>query len=165
MKKWRKWILPAILALLLAIPLSVQAGFVEDDEEVFKAHGKKGYHHPHGGWVHHEMYFHLLVEKYAPETAAEWNPALAEKKRLMEELRAYYKENPDRAKKDMKELKKEREAKNEQREQVRASHERFAEAVQVKDEAKIREALTEQLQILKDQNQQLANRLADLKKK
>ncbi len=161
MKKWTKWILPTILTLLLAIPLSVHAGLVDEDYEVYKDHGKMKY--SKGGWVHHEMYLNLLVERYAPETAADWGPALAEKKRLSEELKRIYEANPDRAKKEMKAKRKSKDEKDPQREQMRESYRKFEEAVQSKDEARIKEALNEQLINLKEHNKRLASRVAELK--
>lgn len=163
MKKWIKFVLTSVLALCLALPLSVQANLMYEDSEVYKDHGKMKYHK--GGWVHHEMYLQLLIEKYAPETAADWGPALAERKRLSEELKAIYEANPDRAKKEMKEKKKKRDENDPQREQMRESYERFEEAVQSKDETRIREALAEQLNNLKDYNKRLANRVSELKQK
>lgn len=157
MKKWTHWVLPLALALLLIIPVSVQAGIVHEGYKGYKGHGK-------GGWVHHEMYLSLLVEKYAADRMDEWGPALAERKRLMDELKALYEANPDRTKKEMKAKKKKKDDQNDpMREQLRESHQRFEEAIQSKDDAKIKAALEEQLANIKEHNKKLASRVAELK--
>ncbi len=161
----KKWILVIALALVFALPLGTLANAAPEEVDVFKANKDGGFHK--GGWVHHEMYLSLLIERYAPETTADWAPVLAEKKRLTEEMRAFYKENPDRAKKEIKQFKKQKKdngTMDAKRSAFRESHQRFDEAVQSRDDNRIREALREQLDNLKEHNKQLASRLAELKK-
>lgn len=159
----KKTICIVALALVFALPFGTLANAAADEVHVFKAHDGKGFHKK--SWVHHEMYLTLLIDRYAPETATDWAPVLAEKKRLSEELRAYYEANPERAKKEKKELKKHRKDKDMEakRSAFRESHQRFDEAIQSRDENRIREALREQLENLKEHNKKLANRLAELK--
>lgn len=162
--KW--WILFLALSLLLSYPSSIALADPDEDLETF--HGDKGdkMHFGKSGWAHHEMYLTLLVERYAPETSAEWNAVFAERNRLKEELKALYDAQPDRKKKDMKEEKKKRkeDSKDEHAKKMRESFDRFNEAVQSRDEAKIRAALQEQLEMMKEHNTRLANRIAELKK-
>jgi DNA repair exonuclease SbcCD ATPase subunit len=47
--------------------------------------------------VHKEAYMLLLAEKYAPETAADWNSAFAERERLTTELKALKPTEEERA--------------------------------------------------------------------
>lgn len=161
------WLVPTLIVAFFVMPAWAMAVDVEEELEVYSnrgEHGSGGF--VKGSWVHQEMYMLLLIEKYAPETTTDWAPVLAEKKRLTEEMRAFYEANPERAKKEWKALKKQKGEQKEARlEQMRASHQRFSEAVQSRDEQAIQAALKEQLENCKVRNEEMASRLAELKKK
>lgn len=169
MGRQRWWIFILALTFALSYPSSLTLAESHEDVETFHADRDDKMHgFGKSGWAHHEMYLTLLVERYAPETAAEWSAVFAERNRLKEELKALYDAQPDRKKKEMKEEKKKRKEeaqnKDEHARMMRESFERFTEAVKSKDEAKIRAALQEQLGIMKEHNTRLASRIAELKK-
>jgi len=109
----------------------------------------------------------LLIEKYAPERLAEWEPILKESTRLHEELRVLYEARPELLKGNKKEAKK-----NEKEDQWRAEREQqiktyqsFDEAIRSQDAAKIKTALEQLLPRIKQQNERMAERIAELKNK
>ena len=111
MLRWKKAILP-LAVLAAAIPATVFAESRESGSDIQSApaipatppqtdaiehgrHHKGGRFHGHGFGlgtkqdmsVHKRAYMELLVQKYAPETASQWEAAWAEQTKLVEQLK------------------------------------------------------------------------------
>lgn len=181
-KRRKKAILSLALALSLIVPMSAYVSASTEDAQTTNQDQRtdkvKGYHgHKYGkkffelGFfshgIHKQTYFTLLIEKYAPERLAEWEPILKESTRLHEELRSLYEAKPELLKGNKKEAKK-----NEKEDQWKAEREQqiktyqsFDEAIRSQDAAKIKTALEQLLPRIKQQNERMAERIAELKNK
>jgi len=171
MKRIRNGLLTSVLLLSMALPATAVAEDlpgVPDGQVTGQPHA--GEHHEHHGkqkWkyhgthlVHKQMYFTLLAEKYAPETASEWKKVFAERKRLMEEwknLRAQKGHASSGQAQDSAE-------KKAFREKFKQTREAFDKAVEVGDAAAIKSALPQLLAVEKERNQRLAAKLEQLRK-
>jgi predicted trehalose synthase len=185
LKAWKKTIIPAVLAVALAIPL---AAYAADDsnpspdpsaaptqqEQIKKVDTAN---------IHQQQYMQLLLEKYAPNQLNDWKLAVAERERLLAEAKAKVNQKvkdsaKDKVDKKIKEKASDRRIENKMTaDRVKAKkkmeamkkaskHPGFAGkkdlaiALQSGDTEAIRAALTKQLAAIQKANTLLSDRLA-----
>jgi hypothetical protein len=180
--KMKTKILAGALALAVMVPGAAFAATTGTGANEHAQNGKVGTHHRHQQMSPEKMKerqekFMETVNKYAPDLADDFKNAFAERKELKEQLKSRHdamKQKIDAIREDVKNGKITKEqAKNEldklgfKKERANKAkrdfslHKQFKQAVDAKDEAKIKELLPQLLTDLQQKNQALRDKLAN----
>ncbi len=108
-----------------------------------------------------KTFFTLLVEKYSPETLADWQTTIAESEKLHTEIKAIIKANPELKATLKPQHTDDLKAKMEENKTIRTE---FQAAVKAQDAAKIKSSLASILTKIKARNTVLATKLVELQK-
>ncbi|RXZ79823.1 hypothetical protein EBB07_21570 [Paenibacillaceae bacterium] len=165
--RWKKTAALSLTAMLLAAPIyahAANAAAAIGDNTAYARTSAEHKRNPHGMKharriaFHEEVYMKLLVEKYAPETLAEWETMLAARTKLRLELRSKLDALPEVKRHEwMASMKKARES-----EEWNNRHEvfkQFDQAVRSNDSAAIKVALSGVFDTYKWKNERLRQHL------
>ncbi|KMK77014.1 hypothetical protein [Alkalihalobacillus pseudalcaliphilus] len=132
------------------IMLLVTSSIVQATEDVKEQQVEK--HHSHQSFIiHMDYYFELLAEKYAPEQVDTWNEIRKQRKVLMKQ---WHEKKKD---KKYEQLKKDSTWKKEHND----LQEEFEKAVEIRDEAKIKELLPKLFEHYQNMNKRMEEKLTD----
>jgi|GEM_PF-3437776 len=118
-----------------------------------------------GGVAQYETYLKQLVDKYAPETAKDWEPVLRDATRLRAELRQAMHDMPPDVRQQWHEQHAAKKDPQWQAKRAKAAQTRsaFDAALQSGDRVQISASLREMLQLCRQQNEWMSARLQELK--
>ncbi|KGA97882.1 hypothetical protein AJ85_04515 [Alkalihalobacillus alcalophilus ATCC 27647 = CGMCC 1.3604] len=137
---------------MTAVFLMFQSVAFAEGEPPTEQREKSGHHQYHKDFiVHLDYYYELLAQKFAPEQVEKWNEIRQQRKVLMKQWREHQKHKDD----DLNE----HTEKGEWKEAHKELLQKFNEAVELRDEAKIKKILPQLFEHYEKMNQMLEEKL------